>query len=222
MTYDPITLLVLTDGRGECLTRTLASAEEMLPQDTLCDRLIVNDCQDPGYQTWLTETYGLRYRILAPARRKRGFGGAIQAGWDEIEHGDYVFHLEDDFTFNRPVPLRAMGRVLDRYLHLVQVALLRQPWNDEERRAGGIVQCHPDDFERRSDINGEWLEHRRFFTTNPCLYRRSLTKRGWPQKPRSEGLFSLDLIRDGFTMAVWGDGTPWVTHIGDERVGTGY
>lgn len=217
-----ITLLVLTDGRGECLTRTLASAEEMLPQDTLCDRLIVNDCQDPGYQAWLTETYGLRYRILAPARRKRGFGGAIQAGWDEIEHGDYVFHLEDDFTFRQPVPLRKMAKVLDRHLHLAQISLMRQAWNPDERAAGGLVELHPEWYTESGDQHGRWLEQRAYFTTNPSLYRRSLTKRGWPQKPRSEGLFSLDLIRDGFTMAVWGDGTPWVTHIGDERVGTGY
>lgn len=212
-------LLVLTDGRGGCLQRTLDSAS--LALDGIDRRVLVNDCPDPAYGAWLAETWP-EFEIVGPLARKRGFHGAIQAGWDHIGPGPgYVFHLEDDFTFNRWVPLGAMADLLDRHPHLAQVALMRQPWNEEETAAGGIYHLHPDDFDRH-DGDQPWMEHSRFFTTNPCLYRRTLIEHGWPQRPHSEGHFTIHLRDEGYRFAYLGHGEEWVTHIGDERTGTGY
>jgi hypothetical protein len=118
-----------------------------------------------------------------------------------------------------------MAAVLNEQRHLVQLVLRRQPWNAEERAAGGIVEQHPDDYQDATDGTNYWLEHRRFFSTNPSLYHRSLLTRSWPDGEHSEGMFTHDLLRDEtLRFAFWGarDSGEWVTHIGRERVGTGY
>lgn len=222
-----ITVLALTDGRADCLARTLRSAEVALDGAPIVHRVLVNDSPDPDYHAWLTDRFADRWAVVPPLEQRRGFGGAIRAGWDHVAEGpgDYVFHLEDDFVFNRPVPLAAMVRLLDLHPHVAQVALLRQPWNDQERAAGGIVECHPGDYEDRHDDGvGPWLLHRRCFTTNPCLYRRQLLARGWPQVEHSEGIFTHQLVDAGLSFAYLGarGEAPRVHHIGDVRVGTGY
>lgn len=192
-----VCLLFITDRRPYA-ERTLASAAEMLPPLDAC--VIVDD-----------------------ADHEMGFGGAIQAGWEGVlrTNCDYVFHLEDDFTFNRPVPLAQMRQTLEAKRNLAQVALKRQPWNAEERAAGGIVEQHPGEFQ---EVRGLWTEHERFFTTNPCLYPRWIVEKGWPQGPESEGRFTHRLRDEGLRFAFWGGkfAPPHVEHIGAERAGVGY
>lgn len=193
-----ISLIVISDGREDYLRRTLKSAAEMLPE---FDEYIWIDDSDHSL----------------------GFGGAIRAGWAEVTT-DYVFHLEQDFTFNEPVDIDAMRTVLEEHSHLAQLALLRQPWNDHERAAGGVVQLHPESYEAMEWGGHRWLEHTRHFTTNPSLYPASLCKRGWPTGNHSEGHFGIGLFESDRDVrcAYWGDGRELVTHIGDERAGTGY
>ena len=224
-----IALLVMTDSRRHCIEHTLDSAcENLQPWALISELWIHDDSGDPEYQTWLR----LRYRsftVVSTAGRS-GFGGAIRSAWATLRSSskaDYVFHLEDDFTFNHPIDLAAMMRLLDEQPHLAQVALRRQPWNDDERDAGGIVESHPCDYTDRTDgLLLHWLEHRRFFTTNPSLYRRQLiVDHDWPDGSESEGHFSAQLFGDpAARSAYWGarDSGEWVTHIGAERVGTGY
>lgn len=216
-----IALLVFTDGRLDLLAQTLASADEML-NGPITARIIVND--EPNVSDELEDIYGERYAIhKAPTRR--GFAGTIGHAWAHLPGCDYVFHLEDDFTFNRRVDLDGMVTVLDTHPHLVQLALRRQPWNDAERAAGGLVELWPDLHEEHSLGEYRWLEHRLFFTTNPSLYRRSLTRHGWPLCDRSEAAFSESLFTDpALRSAFWGDRASGeaVHHIGIERRGTGY
>lgn len=69
-----------------------------------------------------------------------------------------------------------------------------------------------------------WLEHRSYFTTNPSLMRRAfMAEHPWPDYPdQCEGRFGIDLIQAGYSFGVWGDGSPWVEHIGAARTGFGY
>lgn len=194
-----VCLLLISDGRDEYLERTIASAQEMLPT---FDQLVTID--DSAHEL--------------------GFAGAIQAGWREVAT-DYVLHLEQDFTFNAPVPVGRMVRLLERHPHLAQVALKRQPWNAAERAAGGIVELHPDDFVERYDDGAVWTEHRRFFTTNPSVYPSRLCELGWPQIHESEGIFTHRLLENpDLRFAFWGGkfDAPLVTHIGETRAGVGY
>lgn len=197
-----IALLVIDDGREDYLSRCLASIGEMCPA-LFSRRILIDDSE-----------------------HELGFAGAIQAGWDRVleAQADYVFHVESDFTFNRIVPLASMVWLLERSKRkLAQVALKRQPWNPQEREAGGIVEQHPEDFEERPHPVLHTL-HRRFFTTNPSLYPREIVERGWPQVKHSEGIFTHQLLPEGYHFAFLGGklDAPWVTHTGKERAGVGY
>jgi hypothetical protein len=197
-------VLLISDGRDEYRERTVASAKEMLPE--------------PDY-----------FLHVDDREHELGFAGAIRAGWRRVlteTDADYVFHLEQDFTFNRPVPIEEMGAVLRARPHLAQLALRRQPWNDHERAAGGVVEMHPDDYAEH-ELNGwRWLEHTRNFTTNPSLYRRGICEFGWPAGTDSEGHFGIAFRESypGMRFGYWGarDSGEAVTHIGDVRAGKEY
>lgn len=218
-------LIVVTDGRDH-IYKTIPSALANIEGD-LDQRIIYDDSADPANGDRLRTAFEpLGFTILGTPIRE-GFGGAIRSLWHLVPDlgVDWVFHCEDDFVFNRPVHLARMAAVLDMNAELAQMVLRRQPWNEQERAAGGIVEQHPDDYLDRSDVFGnQWLEHRRFFSTNPSLFRASLCARGWPDVPHSEGVFTHELLADGYRFAFWGPRTdaPWVQHTGTERVGLGY
>ena len=219
-----VALLVMTDGRKDCLRKTIQSASANL-RGPITGRYINDDSGDPEYHEWLKAAF-LEFTILGGGPR-RGFGGAINHAWGmlgRISEADFVFHLEDDFTFNRPIYLDDLRWTLVRNGTLAQMALRRQPWNDVERTAGGVVEVSPNEYTEIADPRGAWLQHKMFFTTNPSLYRMSLTQQAWPVTDHSEGRFTSDLLKQGFTFGYWGarDSGEWVTHIGAERVGTGY
>jgi hypothetical protein len=220
-----IALLVITDGRRDLIVETIASARANLV-GPITRRVIYDDSGDEASRAWLRETFPDFELIFHPAGRQ-GFGGAIRTAWSHLALGPerFVFHLEDDFTFNCPVHLWHVANVLDAFPYLTQVALRRQPWSDAEVLAGGVVEQHPEDFIERRSGELAWLEHRRFFTTNPSLYRTELCRRGWPTGDQSEGRFSAELFTDpDVRCAYWGarDDEPWVHHNGKERVGVGY
>lgn len=193
-----ISLIVISDGRP-CHAKSLVSAFCKLTCEF--DEVIHVDDVD----------------------HRLGFAGAIQAAWDQVET-DWIFHLEADFILKEPVPINDMIGVLQRNPYLAQLVLKRQPWNEEEKRAGGIIEQHPFDYLERTDGLHTWTEHRKFFSTNPGLYSSKLTEYGWPQLPQSEGLFTHQLLRDSMIhFAFWGGkhDPPLVEHIG-ERTGVGY
>jgi hypothetical protein len=226
MSFDSVVLLVMTDGRRDCIERTLASAAENL-HGPIRRRVIHDDSGDGEYAAWLRHRFP-GFSVISDPHGRQGFGGAINSAWAKVGHGQesYVFHLEDDFVFQRPVSLEPMMTILGTHPYLVQLALRRQPWNDEERTAGGIVEQYPADYADKGCCDDhQWLEHRRFFTTNPSLYRRSLCDLGWPISNESEGRFSARLAEDtDVRFGFWGarDSGEWVEHIGNERVGIGY
>lgn len=219
-----ITLLVLTDGRDH-IYETIPSALAHL-DGPITRKIIHDDSADPDRSCQLANDFP-DFDVITGGSTRLGFGGAIRHAWRYLLTDDtnpYPFHLEDDFLFRRRVDLRAMVGVLTRRPDLAQLALRRQPWNEDERAAGGVVEQHPDDYLDVADGIDRFLTHSRFFTTNPCLYRRDLIERGWPEDPHSEGKFGAQLRADCYQFAFWGPRASgeWVTHIGRERVGTGY
>lgn len=192
-----VALLTISDGRHAYHQQALASALEMLPK---FDQYI-----------WVDD----REHAL-------GFAGAIQHGWQQVT-ADWVMHFECDFTFDEPVDVAAIIAVLRTHPYLTQMALLRQPVNDIERAAGGVIEQHPDSYHTVRWQGQEWREHRRFWTTNPCVYPRWIVDRGWPQRDQSEGVFGIELFAEdpARRAAFWKD-RELVTHIGDVRGGVGY
>lgn len=223
-TADSIDVIVLTAGRRGYLERTIASFEANVTGH-IAHKTMQDDSGDVEFGKWLVEAYPDWEIVTTPG--KIGFTEAIRNLWSyELSRNGtgspYIFHLEEDFVFNQPVDLGDLIRVLDHDPKLAQVALLRGPWAPDEKRAGGIIQQHPQSYQHL-DANGlKYLRHRRYFTTNPCVYKRDIMERGWPSQANSEVVFTKQLRVKGRLFAYYGDGEPWITHIGDERVGIGY
>lgn len=216
-----ISLLVMTDGRKECIKRSIPSAIASL-NGPITHRIIHDDSGDPEYKQFLKDNFPT-FDIIGQNSRQ-GFGGAIKYAWETLRcyyPNTFVFSTEDDFLFNESIDLYHLMDILIKNPHLAQIALKRQPWNAQEIAAGGIVEQHPQDYEDKES----WLEHRRFFTTNSSLYTYELINRGWPNIPNSEGMFSIELFKDpSVKSAFYGKrfDPPKINHIGDQRIGTGY
>lgn len=228
-------VLIVTDGRRHCVDATIRSAVANLTGDI--ERWWVYcDSEDRAFRQWLAEFVaedGPIDTVFWHPDGRQGFAGAIRYAWQTVladSPATHLFHLEDDFTFNRPVNVDDMAKVLDTHPHLAQLALRRQPWNDIERAAGGVVEVNPDAYQEvlmaNSDRMYSWLEHREFWTTNPSLIRTEfIGDHPWPLGPRSEGVYSLSLAADpDLRFGYWGsrESGEWVHHIGNDRVGTGY
>lgn len=222
-----IWLVLYTDGRDELLARTIASANENL-HGPITRRTIVDDTGQLAHAATLSTEYP-EWTIEAHSERL-GFGGTIARTWRYLAASavreQFVFHLEDDFTFNRPVDLVAMWRVLNEYPTLAQLALRRQPVNEAEIAAGGVVEMWPDQYIDKYNgyLGSHWLEHRLFFTTNASLYRRSLCGLEWPEIERSEEAFTRRCLEHGYTFGYWDhrDSGEAIHHIGTHRAGSGY
>ncbi|RKR92784.1 glycosyl transferase family 2 [Micromonospora pisi] len=227
-----IALLVITDGRDDYLAQCISSLDAL--EGPISERWMYDDTGNAAYRARLAAVWP-EFRHINGGPRQ-GFGGAIRAAWSHLaahSTADWLFHIEQDFTFHRPVDLAAMAEVLTERPHLVQMALRRQSWNTAERAAGGVVEQHPEAYTACHDDHGhQWLEHRQFFTTNPCLYRTELLQVGWPDREQSEGHFTNRLLSSGLgtvpgdqvRFGYWGarSDSPWVEHVGHQRIGVGY
>jgi len=221
-----IAAFIITDGRVNVLKQTVRSFHDNVgPVDEI---FMYDDSAQVGTRKLLRERYPEFTHIGDINGERQGFGGAIRTVWRylrECTDADYIFHLEDDFTFNQPVDLTDLVAILEARPSLAQVAYVRQAWNPQEKAAGGLIEANPEAFDHRTDEVRDWLEHGMFFTTNPSLYRRSLIERyDWPDGDLSEGMFSAALRDDGFRFGYWGKhgDAPTVHHIGEHRQGIGY
>ena len=219
-----ITALVMTDGRYDVIEKTIDSFYSNVSGTDI--NIIHDDSGDSAYLKWLRSTYG--DFVICSTGRRSGFDGAMRSAWSFLLNvnnfdRDFVFHLEDDFTFNKAVDLNDVVNVLNGDDDLQQMAFVRQAWNEQEVRAGGLINVARNDYHLKTSGDFTWLEHRKFFTTNPCVYRASLMKRGWPSTENSEGVFSIDLLsKPSNKCGYWGRGDEWVTHIGVQRKGIRY
>lgn len=230
-----IAACILTNGRLDALDQTITSFEDR-HRGPVTTRIIWDDTGVYEHFQYLSLAYP-DWLVTRSVNGAEGFGGAMRSAWkwlDEHTTEPYVWWSEDDFRYEKPVPLDAMTTTLNAAPHLAQLALRRQAWNAEEIEAGGVVEANPDAYtERRAGGDHTWLEHRLFWTTNPSLFRRQLLAGGWADDPHSEGRYTHRLLGEGLPWGVpghevrfgyWGSrrSTPAVQHIGVERVGFGY
>ena len=213
---------VVTDGRIDCLKRTLQSFHENCTYP-FYEKFMVNDCMDQGLTAQtkqLADQYGY---YLVQHENKKGFAGVYNTAWS-LCSGDYVFNLEDDFTFNENVDIDSMIKIIEHNKHLVQIVLKRQPWNEQERKAGGIIEQWADLYTEKELDGVFWSEHNLFYSTNPSLTPKWVINKGWEICPGSEAVMSKKLLVEDFKSAYFGKkfDAPRVTHIGELRNGIGY
>jgi GT2 family glycosyltransferase len=218
-----VELVVLTCGRKEYLQETLASADANLV-GSISARTMFDDSADPQFGAWLDGEYGHSWKIVHHDKNL-GFTGAngsarkhlVDAGGPE-----YVFWLEEDFTFRQPVQLDDLANALDAP-GLAQVALLRAPYYQREFEAGSIPNEHPESYRQDRFRGVPILRHQRFYTTNPNLSKREMIgKYPWLTGSHSESRYGKGLVADGYDFAFLGHGETWVDHIGKVRKGSGY
>jgi hypothetical protein len=222
-----VPIIVLTNGRRECVSRTIPSALDHL---TGAGPLtIIDDSGDPEYAAWLRDTFG----VCTPTGGV-GYWRAMQAVWERArillggDSTDSIFLLEDDFVFHADVDLTDLNHVLGTQPHLTQIALLRQAWFANEIRHGGLIEAleaQGQTFEERTDGARHWIEHRACFTGNPSLITARTFARDWSAGAWSESRFGQMLFTDPAARgAYWGrrGDPPTVEHIGDRRTGRDY
>jgi hypothetical protein len=216
-----VTLLIMTNGRREYLKRTLSTLGKL--HGNFSRILIHDDSGDDNYHSWLKQ---FNYELATTNRV--GFAGAMISAWQKLKEdsNEWIFHLEEDFLIMDDVYVGDMINVIKHNNHIKEIVLLRQPIGGRERRKGGIIASHPEQYEDKTDGTNYWLEHRVNFSCNPCVYKKSLIyEYSWPNMPYSERKYGRMLFEDpNAKCAYWGKRTdpPKVWHIGDVRTGTGY
>lgn len=211
-----------TGDEGETLRRSIASFDEHVWPPPVA-RFVYCDGRAP-----LPPIAPYPWTAIV-AKEQQGFCVATRRLWqmaaEDPQTFDYVFWLEHDFEFRRTVNVERMARILDDDdgTELVQVALMRGPANESERKTGGLYA----EMLRRGhsiDQREDHFIHRAFFTTNPSLMSRAFMR--WVPFPEydseCEGRFGYDLRQDGYRFACMGAGEPWVKHFGKRTTGKGY
>lgn len=220
-----VSLYFITDGRTELLEQTLASFHNSIAYPFF-ERFIVNDSVEPDAITSVNNLANFYSLKVIQHEEKRGFAGVYDTAWKNIsEESDYAMGVEDDFLFNQKIDLAEMMFVLEYNRNLVQLCLKRQAWNEEEKKAGGIIEQWPDLYEEKEVGHIKWCEHRNFYSTNPNLTPTWVCKKGWPLLPKSESVFSQQLFRNpNYKSAYFASkfSQPLVNHIGNVRSGHGY
>lgn len=219
------------EARSAYLRESLASIAAHLT-GPIVQKVVYSDWEEPfrSQVAAIADEFG----FYVSGQGHHGHTGMRQRLWTYLDNraqGTYVFGAEDDFLFTGSVDLEPMIETLRENPHLAQIALLREPAYQSERDKGGILGWPVDSFERMGQNGSSRLEHVLFWTNNPALYRKGITKTPWPETREdaegrgkgSEVVFADILRRNPATrFAFWGSGQPVISHIGAERAGTGY
>lgn len=216
-----IACLIVTDGRRECILRTVeALTHHLIGQVDYT--LLIDDSGDAQYASWLDLVFPLFQQVHHNMRR--GFAGAVISAWSNLPECDYVLTCEDDMVLTQDIHLSELVTILEANPQLAQVVLKRQAWNESEIAAGGIVELHPDDYTDMETNGIAWALHRLFYSTNVNLMPYRITRLGWPNVEHSEGHFGAKLKENGYSFAYLGHkfDAPKVEHIGLQRIGAFY
>lgn len=222
----PYRLVVTTDGRPHVLERTLTALwTRVTPRPA--EIAVVDDSGTVEYRRYLEAllpTLAIPWRLTwHPARL--GFCAAVTDAW-KLATGPgvpFVFWLEDDIEIVRGIDLGDLAHVLTKEPKIAQMGLMRQPVNEQEKKAGSLFALYRDRYDQRGVGTKAWLRSTTNFTTTSSLMRREfMVEQPWPGYDKDcEGRYSIDLLGKGYTFGVWGTGEAWVNHFG-ERSGTGY
>ncbi len=211
-------LVVVGDGRFEYLQQTLASARDAITHP-ITTRIMIDDSGDTGYGQILEQFYPEFVHVHGG---RRGLAGAVQAGFDAAlaSDPDYVFWLEEDWLFERPVEMKAMADLLDIHPDLCTMTLKRgiEYGNAHEVAAGGWMEADPASYHDRDG----YVEHVHNFSLNPGLLPRKTLELGWPSGPIGTGNedgMTGRCLDAGYRFAYWGQTSdpPAVIHIGQQR-----
>ncbi len=219
-----VALVVISDGRGY-LAESIPSLIANAKPEWFSSAFVVCDGDDEHHairaEIELADWFSHRIKPVGVTLKPRqGGAAAIDAAWKALSvyapGTDYVFHVEEDFTFRGRIPLPEMIAVLKEDPNLANMVLRRGPHGAEG--PGGYIGDDPQAHVQHLRDGIRYLVHDNGFWLNPCVYPASIAARGWPEHGHEHD-FSAKLRADGYRFAVYGthDDPPRVTHIGDRR-----
>lgn len=209
--------VVVDDGRGEYLARTMASLDHV--HHPIYSRVLINDEASALYCASLDVEYP-EWDIRHTGRL--GMAGAVQAGFTAaLEYEpDYVLWLEGDMLLIDDLPVQAAAEALSKpsNANLAQMVFKRLPWwgSPDEMEAGDQWAA----IKRLAHFYtpcGDYAKHDFIFSLNPCLIPRRVLELGWDRD--NEAGMTRKLLDSGFVFGHWGglDSPALVEHIGVER-----
>ena len=201
------TLVVTSHGRWEYLGRALEALDRVVGLDFFDRRILSLD----GVFNEGERNVDGTFEILSTGPERQGLTANLAQAWGALTPEDeWVFHLEEDFVVE-DAPLVEMAETLDAFRNVANMVLLRQPWNQEEIRAGSILKTHRFML---TDMGG-WLQHEAGFWLNPMLAHASLLR---SLRPGVESDLTNQCRSRGLTFGWWGgrDDPPRCWHIGSE------
>lgn len=206
-------LIILTNRKDRYLNDALDTVRGLV--DGVTRVLIVDDSGDPAFRQTLNDR---SLDWTAVAVKAAGYTQAMRRVF-EVAEGERFALWEEDFRALQHIDLYAMARMLEERPHLAQVVCQRPPWFPMELAAGSIVaenEARGHTFELVDGL----LEHRAFWSTNPCVIPHRTLEHQYPFGQWSEYQFGQQLRRDpALRFGLLPEVT--VEHVG-ERDGTGY
>lgn len=215
-------LAVLTCGRPDYLSQTLASYAEFLdPPPTAIY------AWDDGLTTppeAFSAFNGTPLKIDGEGKKIGRCAGHARL-WQTASqfNAPWVFTVEDDVVLLRPLDLERLAHVLTLEREVAQMALVRCPWG-VEIKYGGYIPMAPGNYERRqthTHIEGvsQWMSSSTNWASSPALVPTALTREiEWPTVDCEHTLGPAVLrSRPDAVSGHWGWGEPWCAHIGVER-----
>jgi len=194
-------LLITSHGRFPYLERTLAGIDAVVGLERFDRKVIGFD----GCDRWFPDDWTVTASVT-----RDGLAANLARGWAQLPDEGWVLHVEEDFVLS-DAPVDDMAAALTDRPDVANMVLLRQPWNDAEKRAGSVLNVRPQEYAERDT----WLEHSLGFWLNPCVYRASLAHE---LTAGVEADLTAQCRVRGMTFGYWGgmDDEPRCRHIGHE------
>jgi hypothetical protein len=168
-----IGFVVFTNGRFECLNKTIKSLEMNLDAQ-VAESVLVDDSGDPAYGAILAKHFDGKFDKVVRHEKPLGYFNSIEETWlHNLSPGlDYVLHWEDDFVLQMNLDLNPLMEFLCAYPRYVQIVL-----GEETERALNSADARPVASASAYDFYGiPWTESDAIFLTDPCIYRAWVTK----------------------------------------------
>ena len=184
-----ITILFFSTSRYEYLEPMLESFHSNVDfQGTDIHKILMCDYplrRDSERLYKLKKLYGIQDIVLN--EDNLGYSLAWKKAWNLVpEDTDFIWHQEEDFTFNKQVRVKDILPIFENSpIPLTQIVLKRQRWfptrdfieSIETGKIGRQIQC-------TDTLNSNIIIHQHYFNSNPGLYPMWITKENYPHSPQ--------------------------------------
>lgn len=168
-------VIIINDGRNDYLAQTLKSFSEkvVFPEGSEIYKILIDDRpegRDLKEIKRLLKKHSINELVLSD--KNEGVNATVKKAWSLVpEDVDYIWHQENDFTFLDEVKISELMTVLESPI-IVQCALVRQAWFEDEKKAGSLMNTRPQRWKQANHAGIPIVLHKDHFTFNPSIYKR--------------------------------------------------